>query len=124
MNALTLAYLGDSIYEINIRSFLIKKGIVKVNELQKEAVKYVSAKGQAQYLMKMIKENMFTEEELTIIKRARNHKVLSHPKNTAIVTYKLATGLEALIGHLYLEKNNERIQEIMSYITKQKQMEE
>ena len=116
MNSLTLAYLGDSVYEIYIRTFLIKKGIIKVNELQKEAIKYVSAKGQAYYLKKMLDDNFLNDEEITIVKRARNHKVASHPKNTDIVTYKLATGLEALIGYLKLQNKDKRIEEIMNYI--------
>ena len=115
INSLALAYLGDSIYEVFIRERLLKKEIVKVNELQKEAINYVSARKQSVYLMSMIEENFFTEDELNIIKRARNHK--SHAsKSTDIRTYKNSTGLEALIGYLYLTKQNERINEIMKYI--------
>ena len=119
MNSLTLAYLGDSVYEIYVRSFLIKKGIVKVNNLQKEAVKYVSARGQAKYLKKLIENNILTLEEINVVKRARNHKTISHPKNTDIITYKLATGLEALIGYLKINNNEKRIDEIMNYILKE-----
>ncbi len=74
LNSLALAYLGDSIYEKYIREYLLKIGIVKVNELQKEAIKYVSAKKQSEYLIKMIDNNFLSEEELTVVKRARNHK--------------------------------------------------
>lgn len=116
MNPLVLAYLGDSIYEVYVRTYLIEKGICKVNELQKEAVKYVSAKAQADYLMKMIEEGFLEEEELALVKRARNHKVASHPRNTDIITYKLATGLEALIGQLQLSKKEDRILDIMNFI--------
>ncbi|MDD4607844.1 MAG: ribonuclease III domain-containing protein [Bacilli bacterium] len=115
-NVLALAYLGDSVYEIYIREYLLNKGIEKVNELQKESVKYVSARGQSKYLKDMMDSNLLTEEELSIVYRARNHKGSSHPKNTDIVTYKYATGLEALIGWLYLENNQDRIDEIMNYI--------
>ena len=115
INSLALAYLGDSIYEVYIRKFLINKGIVKVNELQKEAISYVSAKNQSEYLSKMIDNIFFSEDELTIIKRARNHK--SHAsKSTDIRTYKNSTGLEALIGYLYLIKKEARIIEIMKFI--------
>ena len=115
INSLALAYLGDSIYEVYIRNFLINKGIVKVNELQKEAIVYVSAKNQSDYLNKMIDKNFLLEEELLIIKRARNHK--SHAsKSTDIRTYKNSTGLEALIGYLYLTKKEDRIVEIMKFI--------
>lgn len=116
MNVLALAYLGDSIYEIYIRTFLLEQGIVKVKELQEKAIKYVSAKAQRFYLESLINNQILTEEEIVIVKRARNHKSTSHPKNTDIITYKYATGLEALIGHLYLEKNQKRIDEIMQYI--------
>lgn len=115
-NVLTLAYIGDGIYEVYVREYLVKQGIEKVNELQKLAVNYVSARSQSKYLKEMIDLNMFSEEELSIILRARNHKGASHPKNTDIVTYKYATGLEALIGSLYLDSNKTRIDEIMNYI--------
>lgn len=115
INVLALAYLGDSIYEVFIREYLLEKGIVKVNDLQKEAISYVSAKKQSEYLMNMIEANFFLDSEIDIIKRARNHK--SHAsKSTDIRTYKNSTGLEALIGYLYLTKNEKRIEEIMKYI--------
>lgn len=116
LNVLALAYLGDSVYEIYVRRFLIQKGIVKVKELQAEAVSYVSAKGQASYLKKMLENQLFQKEELEIISRARNHKGNRHPKNTDILTYKHATALEALIGFWYLEKNFERLTEMMNFI--------
>ena len=116
INSLVLAYLGDTIYEDYIREFLIKKGIGNVNDLQKESVKYVSAKSQASFLEHLIEKNFFTEEEMDVIHRARNHKNNSHPRNCDIITYKKATGLEALIGYLKLEKNEKKIDEIMSKI--------
>lgn len=115
-NMLVLAYLGDSIYETYIRKYLIDKGISKVKELQSESIKYVSAKGQANYLKEMIDNNFFSEEELNIITRARNHKSNHKPKNCDIITYKNATGFEALIGYLYLEEKIDRIEEIINYI--------
>ena len=116
LNSLALAYLGDAIYELYIREYLIRKNIVKVNQLQKEAIKYVSANNQAKFLKDMLDNDFFKNEEIEIIKRARNHK--SHAsKSTDIITYKYATALEAIIGNLYLEKNTKRIDEIMNYIT-------
>lgn len=115
-NVLALAYLGDSIYETYIRKHLIDKGICKVKELQSEAVKYVSAKGQASYLKDMIDNNFFAEKELNIIMCARNHKNSHKPKNCDIITYKYATGLEALIGYLCLNNEMSRIEEIIDYI--------
>ena len=115
-NSLVLAYLGDTVYENYIRLFLIKKGINHVKELQEASLNYVSAKSQARILRNLINDNFFNEEELKIIKRARNSKTNSHPKNTDIVTYKEATSLEAIIGYLKLENNIERIEELMNKI--------
>ena len=116
INVLVLAYLGDTIYENYVRRYLIEQGIANVNDLQKEAVSYVSAKSQASFLMKMIDGGFLREEEITVVKRARNYKTTSHPKNCDIVTYKYATGLESLIGYLEMENKKERIDEIMNFI--------
>lgn len=116
INVLVLAYLGDTIYENYVRRYLIEQGIANVNDLQKEAVSYVSAKSQASFLMKMIDNGFLREEEITVVKRARNYKTTSHPKNCDIVTYKYATGLESLIGYLEMENKKERIDEIMNFI--------
>lgn len=118
INVLVLAYLGDTIYENYVRRFLINCGIANVNDLQKEAVKYVSAINQAKFLQKLIDNNYLNSDEIDIVKRARNYKTTSHPKNCDIVTYKHATGLEALIGFLDLCNKNERIDEIMNFILK------
>jgi ribonuclease-3 family protein len=116
INSLVLAYLGDTIYENYVRKYLIKSGISNVDMMQKEAVKYVSATSQAAYLTRMMDNNFLTEEELDIVKRARNYKTTSHPKSCDIITYKYATGLEALIGYLELENKENRIAEIMEFI--------
>lgn len=116
INVLVLAYLGDTIYENYVRRYLINLGIANVNDLQKKAVNYVSAKNQAKFLTKMMNDGFLTDEEMVIVKRARNYKSTSHPKNCDIVTYKYATGLESLIGYLELENNKERIDEIMGFI--------
>lgn len=118
LNALVFAYLGDSIYEIIVRKHLINMGIAKVKELQKESIKYVSASSQAKFLKEMMGNNIFSDEELKIIMNARNHKNNHKPRNCDIITYKYATGLEALIGYLYLNDNKDRINEIMNYILK------
>ena len=116
INVLVLAYLGDTIYENYVRRHLINKGIGNVNDLQKEAIKYVSAIAQAQYINKLIETNGLAEDELDVVKRARNYKTTSHPKSCDIITYKYATGLEALIGYLDLTNKKERIDEIMNFI--------
>ena len=116
VNVLVLAYLGDTIYENYVRRFLISCGIGNVKDLQKEAVQYVSAVSQAAYLKKMIDVDFLSQEEIDVVKRARNYKTTSHPKSCDIVTYKYATGLEALIGYLDLLNQKERVSEIMNFI--------
>jgi len=116
MNILVLAYLGDNIYEYYIRKYLINKGIADVNSLQSESIKYVSAKAQKEIVDKLLSDNFFSEDELDVFKRARNHKGNRHPKNCDIVTYKYATGLEAVIGYLELTNKRDRIEIIMNNI--------
>ena len=116
INVVALAYLGDAIYEVYIREKLILMGISHALELQKRAVLYVSAKGQASILNRLLEEGKLTEEEIQVVKRGRNYKRSTHPKHTDILTYKLSTGFEALIGYLYLSKNHDRLAEILGYI--------
>lgn len=116
VNVLVLAYLGDTIYENYVRHYLVQQGIGNVNFLQKEAVNYVSAVKQAKFLQKMMDEKLLSDEEISVVKRARNFKSTSHPKNCDIITYKYATGLEALIGYLDLTGDRSRIDEIMNFI--------
>ncbi|MDD3392634.1 MAG: ribonuclease III domain-containing protein, partial [Bacilli bacterium] len=82
INPLALAYLGDSIYEVYIRKYLVLKGVVKVDTLQKEAVNYVSAKSQFQIIMKLLENNFLNDEEIHIVKKGRNTKAHRAPKNT------------------------------------------
>ena len=97
INVITLAYMGDAVYEVYIREYLIKKGIAKVEDLQKEAIKYVSAKSQARILKYLLDIGYLSNEEIDVVKRGRNYKRGSHPKNTDIITYKNSTGFEALM---------------------------
>lgn len=115
VNVIALAYLGDSIYEVYVREELLRNGLVKVDDMQKQAIKYVSAKAQSQILEMLINENILNEEEIDIVKRGRNYKRSIHPKNTDIITYKMSTGFEALIGYLYL-KDIDRLKEILKFI--------
>ena len=116
INIMTLAYLGDAIYEVYVREYLIKNGIAKVEELQKEAIKYVSAKAQAKILDNLLENNILNEFEIDVVKRGRNYKRASHPRNTDIMTYKMSSGFEALIGYLYMDNQLDRLKEIISYI--------
>ena len=114
-NPLVMAYMGDTIYEDYVREFLIKKGYAKIGELQKESLNYVSATSQRKHLERLINEGFLSEREIEIVKWGRNAKG-PRTKSADIVTYRMATGLEALIGRLYFEKDNKRIEEIMNYI--------
>lgn len=116
INVMALAYLGDAIYEVYIREYLIRNGIAKVEELQKEAVKYVSAKSQANILDNLMENNILNDTEIDVVKRGRNYKRGSHPRNTDIITYKMSSGFEALIGYLYMNNQKNRLDEIINYI--------
>ena len=116
INTLAFAYVGDSVYELLIRKHLINKGINNVNKLQKESLNYVTAKKQSYFVNMLIDNNLLTQEEIELVKRGRNSKVNSHPKNTDILSYKWATGLECLFGYLYLKNNNARINELIDII--------
>lgn len=115
-NVLALAYIGDAVYEVYIRNYLLGLGIEKVKKLQEEATNYVSAKNQTKYLKKLVDMDFFDDVEKEILFRARNHKGTRHPKNTDIVTYKYATGFEAIIGYLYLDNKIDRISDIIKII--------
>ena len=114
MNNLVMAYLGDAVYELYIREYLINKGICKVKDLQNESIKYVSAVSQRKILEELIDNNYLSDEEIEIVNRGRNAS--SHPsKTTDIITYKKATGLECLIGNLYTN-NKDRCYELLNRI--------
>lgn len=121
-NSLVLAYIGDAIYEVLVRKHLIDKVFIKVNDLQKEALNYVSAKNQALFLKELLNNDFFTTYEIEIIKRARNTKTHSKPKNCDILTYKHATALESVFGYLYMNNKYDRIKEIFDYIEKIKEV--
>lgn len=116
MNILVLAYIGDTVYENYVRHFLVKYGISHVDQLQKESIQYVSAKAQASFLKALLDQNFFTDEEMDIVRRARNYRSSRHPKNCDILTYKHATALEAVIGYLDLMNCQNRIKCIMDLI--------
>jgi ribonuclease-3 family protein len=113
INTTALAYIGDAVYELEIRRRLINTGRQNVDVLHREAVSYVSSSAQAKAVKEMLKE-FLTEKESRLVKRARNHKITSKPKNAEIINYKLATGFEALIGSLYLSEDTERLNECVN----------
>src|SRR5690625_3647821 len=111
MKSLALAYLGDAVYELHVREFLIFTGQVHPNQLHQEAIKFVSGKAQAQVILHWLKTDFLTDEEKSVVKRGRNAKSSSVPKNIDVQTYRYSTGFEALIGYHYLLKNEERLNE-------------
>lgn len=112
LSALTLAFIGDSVHSVYVRCRLIEDGDKKVHSLHVDSSKYVNAKGQSKAIMGL--ESELTEEEREIYKRGRNAKSYTVPKNSDVVTYRRATGFEALVGWLYIEKREERLSYILS----------
>lgn len=113
LNSLALAYMGDAVFEQYIRHHLLEMGSVRPNQLHREATKYVSAKAQSQIIHYFLAENLLSDEEIAVVKRGRNAKSGSVPKNTDVQTYRYGTAFEALIGYLYLLKREERLKEII-----------
>ncbi len=111
---LVLAYIGDAVFELYIRSMLVSNHNMQVNKLHKEATNYVKAKAQSELLEKIY--DRLTEEEITIFKRGRNAHSYTSAKNADIVDYRRATGFEALMGYLYISGNKERIVELLGEV--------
>lgn len=116
MSPLTWAYVGDAVYELYVRSYLIDTTNLKPNNLHKESIKYVKAKAQAEILSNL--QEILTEEERDIVRRARNTQNHHLPKNANVQEYMYATALEGLIGYLYLTKQTERLDELFKLILK------
>lgn len=113
LNALALAYMGDAVYEQAIREHLLRSGRVKPQVLHREATRYVSAKSQAAVIKDMEQSGFLSEEEAAVLRRGRNAKSGSVPKNTDVVTYNYSSGFEAVIGFLYLLGRKERVEELI-----------
>ena len=109
--ALTLAYIGDAVYEMAIRCYLLEKGIRKPDELHKEAVDYVKAEFQAAFYHAILP--VLTEAEVAVLKRGRNSKSAHQPKHADVQDYRKATAVEALFGALYLGGDEKRLEEIL-----------
>ncbi|NLP33936.1 MAG: ribonuclease III [Clostridiales bacterium] len=108
---LTLAYIGDTVYDLIIKTSVVEQGNAPVNKLHKQVTKYVKATAQAEHYHKI--EEMLTDEEMAIYKRGRNAKSYTSAKNAGIVEYRTATGVEALIGYLFLTDQTDRLMELM-----------
>ena len=109
---LALAYIGDAVYELAVRERLIGAGLVKVNELHSETVKYVNAGAQARALRGL--EGMLGEDEASIVRRGRNAKSPHTPRSAGVIEYRRSTALECLIGYLYLKGDTARLDEIIT----------
>ena len=108
---LTLAYIGDGIYELIIRTILVEKGNTQVNKLHQRASRLVKASAQSQMIQTLTPH--LTEEELSVFRRGRNAKSFTMAKNATMSDYRLATGFEALMGYLYLTEQWERMLELI-----------
>jgi len=108
---LTLAYIGDAIFDVVIRTVVVERANRPANQLHKETVKYVKAETQAQMIEVLMP--LFTEEELAVYKRGKNAKPYTKAKNASYGEYHKATGFEAVIGYLYLQDNMSRILELV-----------
>ncbi|MBQ8605285.1 MAG: Mini-ribonuclease 3 [Clostridia bacterium] len=112
--SLSLAYVGDAVYEILVREHILSKGITVNGQMHLAAKRYVSAAAQCELLSKLTE--FLTEDELGVVRRGRNAKSHSHPKNADLADYHSATAFEALFGYLYLAKDTERISELFNII--------
>ena len=115
INGIALAFEGDAIYSMYIRRHLIFQGLTKPNQLHREATKYVSAKAQANRISLMLEEGILTEKEEDIYKRGRNANSHTKAKNTDIVTYRMSTGFEAVMGYLHMTEDIERLEELIDW---------
>ena len=108
---LSLAYIGDAVYEVLVRTILLHHGNMAVNKYHRKASHMVNASAQARMIKEL--EPMLTEEEMAVYKRGRNAKSYTSAKNASVIDYRLATGFEALIGYLYLKEDFNRIFELV-----------
>lgn len=112
MSPLVWAYVGDAIYELHIRTYLVATTKLKPHRLHIETISFVKAKAQANILGKL--QNSLNEEEADIVRRTRNVENHHIPKNAEVKDYQYATALEGLIGYLYLSGKEERLKEILN----------
>lgn len=118
LNPLVLAYVGDSVYDTFVRTLLVSGGYGQVAKLHKLSIEFVKAKAQADILGKITE--MLTADEQDIVRRGRNTKSATIPKNADISDYRYATGFEALIGFLYLTGRIERLMEVIRMVVEVK----
>lgn len=115
INGIALAFEGDAVYSMYIRRHLIFKGLTKANQLHREANRYVSARAQASLISKMLETDFLTEKEVDIYKRGRNTNSHTKAKNADVVTYRMSTGFEAVLGYLHMTEQIERLEEVVAW---------
>ncbi len=110
--SLVLAYIGDAVYELGVRAHLVQAGLVKVDKLHSESVKYVNAGAQAKIIKAL--EGILTREEAAVARRGRNAKTAHVPRSAGVIEYRHSTALESLIGYLYLKGDGDRLYQIIT----------
>ncbi|WP_409290964.1 Mini-ribonuclease 3 [Peribacillus sp. SCS-37] len=124
LNSLALAYMGDAVYEAYIRHHLLQKGGIRPHRLHRESTTFVSAKAQSKVIHHFLDAGLLTEEETAVVKRGRNAKSGTIPKNTDVQTYRYSTAFEALIGFLFLNNERDRMEgligQAIQYVESQK----
>ncbi|HEM3198677.1 TPA: Mini-ribonuclease 3 [Streptococcus suis 14A] len=115
INGIALAFEGDAVYSMYVRRHLIFKGLTKPNKLHGEANKYVSAKAQASLISTLLEAQLLTEKEEEIYKRGRNTNSHTKAKNADVVTYRMSTGFEAVLGYLHMTEQMERLDELVGW---------
>lgn len=115
INGIALAFEGDAVYSMYVRRHLIFKGLTKPNKLHGEANKYVSAKAQASLISALLEAQLLTEKEEEIYKRGRNTNSHTKAKNADVVTYRMSTGFEAVLGYLHMTEQIERLEELVAW---------
>ncbi len=115
INGIALAFEGDAVYSMYVRRHLIFKGLTKPNKLHGEANKYVSARAQASLISALLEAQLLNEKEEEIYKRGRNTNSHTKAKNADVVTYRMSTGFEAVLGYLHMTEQIERLEELVGW---------
>jgi ribonuclease-3 family protein len=115
INGIALAFEGDAVYSVYIRRHLIMQGKTKPNQLHQLSTRYVSAKAQAMLISEMLAEGILSEKEEDIYRRGRNANSQTKAKNADVVTYRMSTGFEAIIGYLHMTDQIERLEELIDW---------
>ena len=118
LNGANLAFIGDAYYELVIREYLLRKGITNQKELHNKCVNYVNANAHYLIYMKMESSNFLTEEEMVIFRRGRNHEYKPVRKNLDMKSHTISSGLEAVVGYLYLLGKFDRLKEVIDFAIK------